>query len=131
MRAVAEEDWASPRKLVFRIRAGAHATPPLPFLPPLSESNLSRGQQHCTTAACIAIGVTALSGLAYMGTTWHFRSVDSEAKASHEHVDTLIHDQLNPAADKINDHIHKKVESLSQKIDALSVESGVLLGNEV
>ena len=121
MQEVAEKSSVStsPKVIVFRTRMGAQAPfpPEQPSQPLLAPVQPTWWQQHGTTATWAAIVVTALIGLASIGTTWHFHSVDSDAKVSDEHIRNLVEDKFKPLNRDVFDD---KVGKLSDKIDELS-----------
>jgi hypothetical protein len=112
--------------IVFPIYMGAQAPIP-PEQPQQSLPTPAQHtwwQQHGTTATWAAIVVTALIGLANIGTTWHFHNADSETKVSDEHIRSLVEDKFKPLnRDVFEDKIGKlsdKIDKLSDKIDTLS-----------
>jgi hypothetical protein len=127
MQAVAKRASVSPspKVLLFRIpMAGQAPIPSEHVQPPASNHGGGWWQQHGTTAAWVAIGITALIGLANLSSTWYFRHVDAETKLSDDHIGKVVEERFKPLnRDIFEDKLGKvgdKIDKLTDKVQGLS-----------
>jgi len=111
----------SPKVIAFPRCMSAQAPlpteqPQQPLSPPAQST---WWQRHGTTASWIALGVSALTVIGLFINIYLTLSANN-ARMVDEHTNTLIDAKLNPATEKVNDHVDRKVDELSKKIDALS-----------
>ena len=85
-------------------------------------------QKHGTTAQWIAAFVTLLIGAGNIYLITHYRSTDSQSKASDEHINSLIDNKLGSTEQRIDQHTDEQVGKLTQQLNSLSERVGNLYG---
>lgn len=79
-------------------------------------------------AQWVAPAVTLIIGIISVSLLVHYRNVDSSAKSSDEHINSLIDSRLNPAVQAINDNIDKKLVPVLSQLTDLAARVGRLEG---
>ena len=124
MRAVTGKSYSPPKVIAFYKPMGT----PAPNVPPPAPAPVpaapSCWQRHGTTAAWVAL---LISGAALL-TTWHFRNVDRSEKISDAHTNDLIDAKLNPAVEKINGNVDRKLDAINIQLQAINRALGQVQG---
>jgi hypothetical protein len=123
LRPVAGKSYSPPKVIAFYRPMGTpapNAPPPAPAPVPAAPS---WWQRHDTTAAWVAIlfsfAALLISGAALL-TTWHFRNMDRSEKISDAHTNDLIDAKLNPAVEKVNGNVDRKLDAINIQLQAMN-----------
>ncbi|MGA2358638.1 MAG: hypothetical protein ABSF66_06535 [Terriglobales bacterium] len=123
MQAVKEEiSFRTAKVIVFPSRMSTTTTPPAGQQPPWNPHWYGNLAQWVAPAVALILGIISVSLVV------HYRNVDSSAKSSDEHTNALIDAKLDPAVDKINDHIDKKLEPMQGQLTDLATRIAKLEG---
>ncbi len=90
-----------------------------PEIPAPQQTGGYHPQKHGTWAQWVAPAITLLIGIIMVSLQVHYRNVDSSAKSSDEHVNTLIRSQIDPAKKDINDHTDKSIKDVNDNVNKI------------